>query len=58
MTKEQFKKRWESNEDGGGITYDDVADCATEWGIFSRPRIREPEEVLAKVLAAAGITSM
>lgn len=33
MTKAQFKKRWDSNEDGGGITFDDIARCAVEWGL-------------------------
>lgn len=32
MTREQFKTCWESSEDGGGITYDDIADCAIAWG--------------------------
>lgn len=30
MTKAQFKKRWDSNEDGGGITFDDIAQCAID----------------------------
>lgn len=30
MTKEQFKKRWESDDRGGGITFNDVADCAKD----------------------------
>lgn len=33
MTKEKFKKRWESNDNGGGITYEDIAKCAIKWGI-------------------------
>lgn len=28
MTKEEFKVRWESNENGGGITFNDIANCA------------------------------
>lgn len=32
MTKAQFKKYWDSNEDGGGITFDDIAQCAADWG--------------------------
>ncbi len=27
MTKEEFKRRWESDENGGGITYEDIATC-------------------------------
>lgn len=37
MDKEEFKARWET-EDGGGITFDDIAECAIEWGLFSSPR--------------------
>jgi hypothetical protein len=36
--KEEFKKRWESDDDGGGITFDDIAECAVQWGISSRPK--------------------
>ena len=32
MTKKDFKELWESNDDGGGITNQDVANCAIEWG--------------------------
>lgn len=31
MTKDEFKARWESNEDGGGINFDDIAECAKAW---------------------------
>lgn len=54
MTKEEFKNRWESNDDGGGITFDDVADCAKEWGLYSIPRIHDIFEVRRAVLKAAG----
>ena len=53
MTKEEFKARWESNEDGGGITYDDVAECAKDWGISSTPRTSQMDLVTYKVLKAA-----
>lgn len=55
MTKEEFKKRWESDENGGGITFDDVAQCAKDWGIASRPFIMPIDTVLSKVLEAAGV---
>lgn len=55
MTKEQFKKRWESNDSGGGITFDDVADCAKDWGICENPMTGDMVSVLAKVLEACGI---
>jgi hypothetical protein len=55
MTKAEFKKRWESNRKGGGITNDDCADCAKAWGLYSTPRIHPMNEVIAKVLKAAGV---
>lgn len=55
MKKEQFKKRWESNDKGGGIIFDDIADCAKKWGVCSKLRINQIEEVRYKVLKAAGV---
>ena len=54
MTKEEFKQRWESNADGGGITFDDIADCAKAWGLFITPRINPIDRVRYRVLVAAG----
>ena len=53
MSREQFKERWESNDNGGGITFDDVADCAVSWGLFSCPRIHPINKVLYQVLVSA-----
>lgn len=53
MTKEEFRKLWESNDAGGGITYEDVADCAVDWGIFRTPRTMPMETVRYAVLKAA-----
>ena len=53
MTREEFKKRWESNDNGGGITFDDIADCAKEWGLFSTPRVNQIDTVRYKVLKEA-----
>ena len=53
MTKDEFKTRWESNENGGGITFDDVAECAKEWGLYTTPRIKPMGQVLYAVLRAA-----
>ena len=39
MTKEEFKLRWESDDDGGGITYAEIADCTIAWGLYQRPKI-------------------
>lgn len=54
MTKKEFKNRWESNDDGGGITFDDIADCAKAWGLYSTPRIHDINEVRRAVLKSAG----
>lgn len=54
MKKEEFAKRWDSNEEGGGITYDDVANCAKEWGLFERPRTVNMEIVIKKVIEESG----
>lgn len=55
MTKQEFKKRWESNDDGGGINLDDVADCAKKWGVESTPKTKPINIVLYKVLKAANV---
>jgi len=54
MTKEEFKKRWESDDVGGGINFDDVADCAKVWGLFRTPRVAQINRVLYRVLKEAG----
>jgi hypothetical protein len=53
MTKNEFKHRWESNDDGGGITFDDIAACAIDWGMCSNPRTHAMLTVTYKVLRAA-----
>lgn len=55
MTKAQFKKRWESAEDGGGITFDDIAECAKEWGVSFSPRTSDMGRVTYRVLKAAKV---
>ena len=54
MTKEQFRERWNSNAQGGGITFDDIADCAKAWGVCSSPRVLPINMVTDLVLEAAG----
>lgn len=54
MTKEEFKKRWDSDDRGGGITFDDIADCAVEWGLYPIPRIHPIDVVANAVTRAAG----
>jgi hypothetical protein len=56
LTKEQFKKRWESDENGGGITFDDIAKCAESWGLFKSPRTSNINFVRYKVLVAAEVS--
>lgn len=53
MTKQEFKARWESNDQGGGITFDDIAECAVAWGIISTPRIWSLNDIRYAVLKAA-----
>jgi len=53
MTKEEFKSRWESNDSGGGIKYDDIADCAVAWGISRTPRICRMDVIRYQVLKSA-----
>ena len=52
MTKKKFKKRWDT-PDGGGITFDDIAECAREWGLFAKPRTMDINRVAAAVVKAA-----
>lgn len=54
MTKQEFKKRWESNDNGGGITFNDIADCAIAWGISPAPKALPIDRVRYLVLRAAG----
>jgi hypothetical protein len=56
MTKAEFRQRWESGPDGGGITNDDCADCAKAWGLFDTPRIHELSKVVDAVVKAACVT--
>lgn len=53
MTREEFKQKWEADEEGSGITFDDIADCAKEWGLFDKPKCCDINIVLYEVLKAA-----
>jgi len=55
MSKEEFKRRWEKDEYGDGITFDDIAECAIAWGITPTPRIRNMWSIRDQVIAAAGV---
>ena len=54
-TKEKFKELWEANENGSGITFNDIADCAVAWGISSRPKTRPINLISYMVLKAANV---
>ena len=51
MTKDEFRFRW--NKDDCDITFDEVAECAKEWGLYNHPRCHPMEEVRYRVLLAA-----
>lgn len=53
MNKEEFKKRWESDESGGGITNQEVADCYINWGLGKTPYIHTINYIIWKVCEAA-----
>ena len=53
MTREEFKRRWESDDSGDGITFDDIAECAIAWGLFRTPRRSRIDLVRYRVLVAA-----
>jgi len=55
MTKEEFKSKWESNDSGGGITFNDIADCAKEWGICSNPCTQQLDYVRYRVLKESNV---
>jgi hypothetical protein len=55
MTKKEFKLRWESDDDGGGITYEDIANCAKAWGLSSSPRIKNIDRITYLVLKEAKV---
>lgn len=55
MTPKQFKARWESDDNGGGITFNEVADCAKRWGLHAKPFTQPMGRVLADVLEAANV---
>lgn len=53
MTKEEFKNRWESSADYGGITCREIEDCAIEWGVRENPRVLPYHVIRYLVLKAA-----
>lgn len=55
MTKEEFRRRWNKDDNGDGITNDDCADCYVCWGLGAHPRTRPIAEVVDAVCKAAGV---
>lgn len=55
MNKAEFKARWESSDNGGGITYKDIADCAKSWGISQTPFTCHIDRITYQVLLAAQV---
>lgn len=53
MTKEEFKRRWET--DNPPIMNDDCADCAIAWGLCRHPRTMPIMDVVLMVLKHVGI---
>lgn len=53
MNRAEFKKRWESDDRGGGITFDDIAECAKAWGLYTTPKTCYLPRVTYHVLRAA-----
>lgn len=56
-TKEEFRQLWDADDDGSGITFNDIADCAKAWGLYSTPRIHPINAVKDAVIKAAGCTT-
>lgn len=55
MTRKEFKRRWEKDARGDGITYDEIAECAKEWGILTNPKTKNINEVTYLVLKEAKV---
>lgn len=53
MTKEEFKRRWEKDEKGDGITNEDVARCYIEWGLGKLPYTKTINYVIWRVCESA-----
>ena len=56
MTPQQFKERWDSSDDGNGITFADIAECAASWGVTNCQNILPTDAVRYLVLKAAGVS--
>jgi hypothetical protein len=54
MTKAEFAARWDKDDTGDGITYNEIADCAKAWGLYQFPRTCPITEVRDRVVKASG----
>ena len=52
MTKEEFKKKWESSE-GEAISFQELTECAVSWGIVNKNNMPPIWDYQYKVLEAA-----
>ncbi len=55
MTPQQFKERWESDSTGGGITFEDIEECARDWGLGNCQSILPTDAIRYLVLKAAHV---
>lgn len=51
MTKATFKKKWDKED--SDITFNDIAQCAIEWGLYKSPKIERIDIVANAVTKAA-----
>jgi hypothetical protein len=56
MTKEEFKARWESDDEGGRISWLSILDCADAWGIPRHSNPKRLDVLRYQVLKAAGVS--
>lgn len=58
MTRQEFKTRWESDDQGGNITFEDIHNCAISWGICSRPKTKPMLKIKYLVLKEADVNDL
>jgi hypothetical protein len=56
MTKKEFNIRWEHDDLGDGITWQDIADCYVKWNLGSTPETKPMLLLRYLVLKAANTT--